>query len=162
MAITDDIVATWRAPRAFFARLLAAGMTEGRAAVFLIAALLLVFVALLPGLSRAAVIDSRIPLSQRMLAALLGVLAALPAFYALAAVSRIVAQAFGGTGGYRAARTVLFWTMLAVSPAILLQGLVAGMIGPGPAMTLMSAVVFGAFIWIWGSGLAVAERRGTA
>jgi hypothetical protein len=161
MAITDDIVATWRAPRVFFGRLLAADVTEGRAAVFLIAALLLIFVALLPGLSRAAVIDARIPLSQRMLAALLGVLAAIPAFYALAAGSRIAARAFGGTGGYAAARIVLFWAMLAVSPVILLQGLVAGMIGPGPAMTLMSVVVFAAFLWIWGSGLWVAERRRT-
>src|SRR5690606_40217134 len=49
------------------------------------------------------------PMTQRMVAAFLGVLALLPLFYGLAALSRLVARAFGGRGSFFAARIVLFW-----------------------------------------------------
>jgi hemoglobin-like flavoprotein len=52
----------------------------------------------------------------------------------------------------------LFWALAAIGPLFLLQGLVAGMIGPGPALTLVTVVVGVAFLWLWITLLREAER----
>ena len=49
----------------------------------------------------------------------------------------------------RTARIALFWALATVSPLLLLQGLVAGLIGPGPALWATSAVVGLGFLWLW-------------
>ena len=101
-------------------------------------------------------------MTQRMVAAFLGVLALLPLFYGLAALSRLVARAFGGRGSFFAARIVLFWAFLAATPLMLLRGLVAGLAGPGPGLVAVSVLVFAVFLWFWLAGLAVAEGEGAA
>ena len=47
---------------------------------------------------------------------------------------------------------------MAVTPGMLLQGMVAGMIGPGLQANLVAALVGLAFLWIWISMLREAER----
>ncbi len=63
----------------------------------------------------------------------------------------------GGQGGYYGARLALFWALVASAPAWLLNGLVAGLIGPGAALNIVGFLAFAAFLWIWLSGLAEAE-----
>jgi hypothetical protein len=63
----------------------------------------------------------------------------------------------GGRGSFFAARIVLFWALLAVAPLMLLRGLVAGLIGPGPQLVIVSGVTFAVFLWFWIVGLRVAE-----
>jgi hypothetical protein len=41
---------------------------------------------------------------------------------------------------------------------MLLQGLVAGMIGPGPGLWLVTTIVGLAFLWLWLTMLHEAER----
>ncbi len=64
-----------------------------------------------------------------------------PLAYALAAISHLVARALGGRGTGYGARMALFWSLLAVSPLMLLQGLVRGFLGEGPALTATGLVV---------------------
>ena len=164
MAVTDDILATYRGPKRMARRLLAGERHEGRALAYLLAALVVAYVALWPAISRQDLLagPDGPPMTQRMVAAMLGTLALLPAFYGLAALSRIVAGFVGGRGSFFAARIVLFWAFLAAAPLMLLRGLVAGLVGPGPGLTAVSLLTFAVFLWFWLAGLAVAEREGAA
>lgn len=157
MAVTDDILATYRAPRAVVTRLLTGERHEARALAYLLAAVIVIHIAQWPGMARAAFVQPDVPLSQRMFAAFLAVLAAVPVLYGLAAVSHLVARALGGRGSYFAARIALFWALLATTPLMLFQGMVSAFSGPGPALDLTGFVVFAVFLWFWGSGLRVAE-----
>ena len=162
MAVTDDILATYRGPKKVARRILAGETHEGRALTYLLFALIVIFIAQWPGLSRDAFLNPDVPLTQRMVAAFLAVLATIPAFYLLAALGHIAARAFGGRGSFFGARIALFWALLAVSPLMLFQGLVAAFVGPGAGLTAVGLVVFAVFIWFWLSGLSAAEFGGQA
>ena len=159
MPVSTDILESYVRPRQVFRRKLEGGTHEGRALATLIGACLLIFVAQWPGLARAAHVDPAIPLDARMGGALLGTLFLLPPIaYAVAALSHLVARAFGGTGSFFCARLALFWSLLAVSPLMLLQGLVRGFIGPGPALTLVGLAVLATFLMFWVTSLFESER----
>jgi hypothetical protein len=159
MPITSDIVESYRRPRDVLRRRMGAGPNEGRALALLLAACLLIFISQLPGLARAAHLDPSVPLDARMGGALMATFFLLPLVaYALAGISRLVAWAFGGKGTGYGARMALFWSLLAVSPLMLLQGLVRGFIGEGPALTATGVVVALAFVVLWMTALAEAER----
>ena len=158
MAIVPNIVRSWRSPRVVMRELLAQGAREDRALATLIAAAIIMFVAQWPMHARAAHLDPAIPLEARLAGAGMGAIFILPLVaYAIAALSHLLARVFGGRGGGWRARMALFWAMLAVSPAVLLRGLVAGFIGPGPELTLASTALAVGFLAIWGGGLRVAE-----
>ena len=158
MAIVPNIVRSWRSPRVVMRELLAQGAREDRALATLIAAAIIMFVAQWPMHARAAHLDPAIPLEARLAGAGMGAIFILPLVaYAIAALSHLLARVFGGRGAGWRARMALFWAMLAVSPAVLLRGLVAGFIGPGPELTLAGAVLAVGFLAIWGAGLRVAE-----
>jgi hypothetical protein len=159
MAVSDDILRSYRAPGAVVARILASGRREDRALAILIGAGLLIFIGQWPGAARAAHLDPAVPLQARLSGALMATLFILPlAAYLLAGLSHLAARAMGGRGSFYSARVALFWALLAVAPLMLLHGLVAGFIGPGPGLTLVGTIVFAAFLWIWIAGLVAAER----
>lgn len=158
MAVTEDIVATYRGPRAVFARILRGERHEARPLTYLIVALLIFYVAQWPALARAAHLQPEIPLAQRMFAAFLATLAALPLFYIVAALGRLGARLAGRiVAGYEA-RVAMFWALLAVSPLVLLHGLARGFLGPGLQTGLLGVAVFVVFAWFWWAGLSAAAR----
>lgn len=159
MPVSTDIVRTYRRPRQVIREKLAQGPREDRALATLMGACLLVFVAQWPVLSRAAYLDPGVPLQARLAGALMAWLFIVPvAAYVLAAASHLAARLAGGRGTWFGARLALFWALLAASPLWLLNGLVGGFIGPGPALTLVGLVAVGAFVLFWGAGLYEAER----
>lgn len=159
MAVTSDIVATWRRPARVMRKLLAMGRREDRALAILIAACFVIFIAQWPRLSREAFFDPTVPLEARLGAALFGWIFLMPLFaYGLGAVTHLVGKLFGGRGSWYSARFALFWSLLAASPAWLLYGLVAGFIGPGPEQTVAGVILLVAFLSIWGISLREAER----
>ena len=161
MSVTQDIIRTYRAPRAVVRRHLDAGQREDRAIAILMAACVVIFVAQWPLLSRKSFEDPGVPLQALLGEALLGWVFMMPlVFYGLAAVSRIVAMAFGGRGTWYSARISLFWTLLAVSPLMLFRGLVAGFIGPSPALMIADFGVTAAFFVIWIQALRESEGAG--
>jgi len=158
MAVTRDITATYRGPGRVVRRLLEMGQREDRALAILMAGCVLVFVAQLPRLSREAHLTGE-ELNMLLGASLLAwVIVAPLLFYCIAALSHLVARLLGGRGGWYGARLALFWALLASSPLLLLHGLVAGFVGPGPALDGVGLLWLGIFAWFWAAGLRQAER----
>ncbi len=139
---------------------LARGANESRGLAWVMIACLLLFVAQLPKLSRDAFLNPEGPEFDALAGgAFLGAVLIAPLlFYGLAALSHILAKLVGGQGTWLTARLALFWGLLAATPAVLLNGLVAGFIGPGPALTITSVLAFAAFLFIWLSCLAYVEQ----
>lgn len=158
MTVSTDLVATWRRPRAILRQHLARGRSEAFAFSLLLVFLLLAFVGQWPAAAREAFLAQEPSAAPRILARALAVLATIPLWYALAALSRLVARAMGGQGTWFGARIALFWALAVVGPLMLLQGLVSGMIGPGPALSAVTVVVGVAFLWLWATLLHEAER----
>ncbi|MEL6521965.1 MAG: YIP1 family protein [Pseudomonadota bacterium] len=159
MAVTTEIARSYRAPRTVMRRLLSGGPREDRAIAFVMAACLVIFIAQWPLASRLAHQDPTVPLQARLSSALLVWVFAMPIFfYGLAALSHLIAKAFGGQGTFFGARIALFWTLLVISPLMLLRGLVAGFIGPSVQLTFTDWVVTLAFFAHWFICLSEAER----
>ena len=157
MAVTADMVRTYRAPRAVVRDLLAQGRREDRALIILFLACGLIFVAQWPRLSREAFLTD-LPLDMLVGAALFGWGFVAPlALYLIAGISHLAARPFGGRGDAFGARLALFWALLAAAPLWLLHGLVAGFVGPGPAQSLVGFAALAAFLWFWVAGLVEAE-----
>lgn len=161
MSVTRDIAATYRGPGAVMRRLLALGPREDRALAMVMGACVLVFIAQWPAMARRAHLEE-LDLNQLLAGALFGWFFIAPLLmYVLAALSHLVARVLGGKGTWFGARMALFWSLLASTPLILLNGLVAGFVGPGPGLTLVGAAWFFCFLWFWIRSLSVAEREAT-
>ncbi|WP_170557269.1 YIP1 family protein [Ruegeria atlantica] len=159
MPLTSDIVATYRGPGRVVRRLLDLGPREDRALMFVMAFCVVAFIAQLPGLARRAHLEG-LELNMLMGGALMGTVIILPlVFYLLAFVSYGAARLVGGHGTSYGARLALFWALVASTPLVLLNGLVAGLIGSGPALTVVGIVWFGVFLWFWLAGLSQVQRR---
>jgi hypothetical protein len=153
MSVTQDIVATYRRPRRIVAQHVKRGQNEPRALMFLMLACGLMFIAQLPLMSRQAY-EEKSDVNALMGAALMGWIFIAPLlFYAIAWVSngamRVITGYFNGFG----ARLALFWALLAATPLMLLQGLVAGFIGKGLELTIAQCLWFFVLLWFWISGL---------
>ncbi|KPP87720.1 MAG: Yip1 domain [Rhodobacteraceae bacterium HLUCCO07] len=160
MSVLGDIAATYRDPRRVVRRHLSAGPREDRALAVLMGACVIVFVAQWPRLAREAHLADQ-GLAELLGGALMGWLFIAPLlFYGLGLVAWLVARALGSRASPYDARLALFWALLASTPLFLLNGLVAGFVGPGPGLTLVGALWFAVFLWFWVSGMA-AGWRGT-
>lgn len=158
MTVTTDLVATWRRPREILRQHLARGRSEPFAFSLLLVFLALAFVAQWPVAAREAHFAGEASALPRILPRAMAVLATIPVWYALAALSRLVARAMGGQGSWYGARIALFWALAAIGPLMLLQGLVSGMVGPGPGLTAVTVLIGAGFFWLWFTLLHEAER----
>ncbi|OSP55586.1 YIP1 family protein [Pseudoruegeria sp. SK021] len=159
MSVTSDMLAAYRHPRRVVRRQLQSGVRDDRALVYLMLACGMIFVAQWPRLSRDVAMGSDVPMDAMIGATMFSWVFFMPlVFYLLAALSHLVARMFGGGGTWFSARFALFWTLLVVSPIWLLQGLVAGFIGAGPALTATGALLLGVFSILWISALIEAEQ----
>jgi len=150
--LAPRVLESWWAPGRVVAGL--RGMPEGAMTAILLAAMAIFLIAQAPGHARAAELDPSVPLAARISWAVVAVLFLMPLFaYGLAAlvalVSRLTPRLVDGADS----RLALFWALLAVAPAMLLSGLVAGLVGPSPALALTQALAGLGFLFIWGGGL---------
>lgn len=157
MPVTSDIVATYRGPRRVFSRLLDMGEREAFALIVLAGACIVAFVSRWPALARQAH-ETGQELNALLGGALMAWFMAPLLFYAIAALSHIVARVLGGKGTWYRARLALFWSLLAASPIQLLWGLTEGFIGKGLEWQIVGALWFAVFLWFWISCLFEAER----
>lgn len=167
MAITTDMLATWRRPAQILRRQLAAGPREDRALAVLMVACFLLFVAQWPRLARqahvsaeAAAPGAEVPgLDALMGGNFLALMLMAPlVFYGLAGLSRVALRPFGTVLTPYAARISLFWALLCTAPLMLFHGLLAGIKGPGTAVTLVGVLIFAAFLWLWSRLIREAAR----
>lgn len=160
MALTPDILASYHAPRRVIRRQLERGQREDRALVFLMLACGLIFIAQWPRLAREAAIDPDIPFDARFGGALFGWGFLAPLFfYALAALSHVVARWAGGQGTWFGARLALFWSLLVSAPLWLTQGLLAGFAGASPVLDVTGLAFLAFFFFTWIVSLREAERH---
>lgn len=158
MSVSGDILASYLAPARVVRRRLDEGPREDRALAILMVALGIIFLGEWPELMRAAKADPSVPLDARIGGALMAMVFLAPLIaYAIAALTRVTAQAMGGRGSWYGARLALFWSLLAASPLMLLQGLASGIVGPGAAETGLAWAVLAVFLWLWIGGLRAAE-----
>lgn len=153
--------------------LLAMGRREDRALAFLFAACALIFVAQLPRIARADTFavaerlaasakasDNMVTLQAEIAITLFAWLLVWPLlFYGIGSLTHLAAKLFRARGTFYTARLALFWSLLASSPAWLFQGLVAGFIGPGPALQIAGVIVLASFLTFWSICLREAETN---
>lgn len=158
MALTQDIFATYRGPGRIMARFLGQGRNEVRALLFALIAGVLMFVAVTPYQAREAQLDPEVPLQARMYwSAFFYILIVPILIYLVAALVWVLARiARRGITGYHI-RFTLIWALLAATPVTLVLGLVAGFVGPGPALQITGLIWVAIFGWFWASGLLQAE-----
>lgn len=162
MAITRDIARTFRAPGAVLDDLARRDRREGRLLFYLMLGCALAFVAQWPRLARQAQLDPEVPFEGLMTGALFGMLFVVPLVaYALSGLIGLALRVTRRRAEGFDLRLALFWSFLAVSPLMLLQGLVEGIIGAGLQASLLGLVVFAVFVIFVVSGLrrAVASHR---
>lgn len=160
MAVSTDIVRTWRSPRRVISDLLAAGQREDRSIAYLMSGCFLIFVAQWPRLSRVAYLEGE-DLDRLVAYEFLSWMVIWPLlFYGLAALLHGVMRLLRRPSRAWTARLVLFWAVLASSPLGLLYGLLTGMIGTGPGVHLVGAIWLMAFVIFVVQGLRAAEATG--
>lgn len=173
MSVSRDMVATWTRPRAVMRRLLSMGQREDRALAILFAGCALIFVAQLPRLARADALvvaerlansakasDTVVTLQAEIAITLFAWLLVWPLlFYGIGSLTHLIARLFKARGTFYSARLALFWSLLASGPAWLFQGLVAGFIGPGPALQIAGVIVLASFLTFWSICLREAETN---
>ncbi|WP_116131597.1 YIP1 family protein [Tropicimonas sp. IMCC34043] len=167
MAVTSEILRSYRAPRKVMRRLLAAAerddRPEARALAYLFLGCLIIFLSQLPSLVSFHAVSADAPPVE----ALVGVtffswMFVWPLlFYLLAAIVHLIARAFGGKGSFSRARVALFWTVLAVSPLMLLRGAVESVAGQGGALAVLDGAIALAFCALWAVSLIEAEAPST-
>ncbi len=162
MPFTHNIAETYRRPGTVVRRLLAAGQREDRALAILMGACVILFVARWPALAREAHLEG-VDLNMLLGGTLMATIFFAPLmFYALALIAHWIARVFRGQGPSFNARLSLFWSLLASSPLVLLNGLVAGFIGPGLELTLVGVTWFGVFMWFWIASMLAVYREADA
>ena len=157
MPVASDMFESWRRPRSVMRRLAARDKSEPFAFSFLLAFLLLALAGAAPGVAREAYMAGDAALTPRLFATALALLATIPVWYLLAALGYLVARAFGGKGSYYGGRLALFWSLLAITPAMLVQGLVQGLVGAGQLANLLGMAVGAGFLVLWVSALREME-----
>ena len=162
-SMIGQVIGAFRDIRASFEAQMSAGYGEERLLAYVAIACLLAFVAGLP----AGVRDGTFADDGQFLPGLIaGRFVAMVLFgplflYGVAALSHIVSVwTFGGKGDYFRARVAFFWSLVLGIPIILIQTIALEAIDLSGLSGLRSMVSFGIgvfWLWIWSTGIAVAE-----
>lgn len=162
MALTQDIMATYKGPGRVVARFLSQGRNEVRALLFLLIAGVMMFVASSPYQAREAQLDPDIPLVARLYWSAFLYIFILPILVYLFAliVLGLARIARRRITGYEI-RFTLIWALLASTPVMLLMGLTAGFIGPGIQLQIVGLIWLAVFGWFWAAGLLRADGSST-
>ena len=159
MSVVSDILATYKGPARVMRKLVSMGQREDRALAMLMFGCVIIFVAQWPRLARQALSTGE-ELNILLGGALLGWLFIMPlVFYTLAMVVYFVFRLLGRKPQSWGMRLALFWAVLAASPLLLLDGLVAGFLGQGVPRMVVGAVWLFAFFWFWFSGSLTAAKE---
>ncbi|MEO9682208.1 MAG: YIP1 family protein [Tateyamaria sp.] len=159
MALTRNIAATYRGPGRVVSAILNGEAREDRLLYILLTACAVIFVAQAPYQAREAHLDETVPLQARLYwSAFLWIFLFPLVMYVIAAFVWLVNRVVPSPPSGHDIRAVLFWSLLASSPIILLLGLTAGMIGPGPALQSIALLWCLVFAWFWIAGTLAARR----
>ena len=155
MSMAQDIVTAHRAPARVLLSRLATARGERSALILAMLSCALIFVAQWPRLARESHLAEGGPTFEDLfMGALFGWIFVMPlVLYALALMVFWVLRALGRPVTAFTVRYALFWGLLCATPWLLLNGLVAGFIGAGPALSLTGAIALAALLGFPGLGL---------
>ena len=160
MAITRNITATYRGPGRVVSRILDGTRREDSVLYFLIGACVVIFIAQAPYQSREAYLDDSVPFQARLYwSAFLWIFLFPLVMYGVAAIIWLITRVLPGAPSGYGIRVALFWALLASTPVLLLLGLTAGMVGPGPALQVVALLWCGVFLWFWIAGTWAARTQ---
>lgn len=162
MSVVADIAESWRHPRRVMRRHLARGRSEPFAFSLLMVFLLVVFIACWPSAARVSAFDPAIPVSVQLLPLALGVLTLISVLYPLAALGTLGARVLGARVSWYGGRMALFWALVSSAPVVLLTGLVAGLIGAGLQLNVLTALTVVAILVFWVINLTEAGQGDAA
>lgn len=134
---------------------------EGQALSYLVSACLLFFLAQTPAMVRQHImLAEELPLAGIAAGRLLGMAVFAPiAFYAVAALTVLLLRCISIRISWLSARISLFWSLLAVSPAMLVLGILRGLIDTQSILLPLSIGVAVTFLIFWVVGLLEAVAR---
>lgn len=158
MSLTADMRQSWTGHRRVVRRHLSRGRSEPFVFTFLLVFMILAFVSQYPRAARIALENPEMLLPAQLLGLAYGMLIFLPFAYALAAISHVVARALGARSTWYGARLALFYSLVAASPLMLLQGLVAGVLGLGMQPFLVGIFALTAFVVFWALALVEVNK----
>lgn len=165
MAVTTNILRTWRSPRVVIREMLDGPEREDMAFAYLMVACFIIFVGQWPRLSRLAAGFDLAPgaetpeLSRLVAYEFVSWMLVWPlVMFLLGMFSHLGAKLLGGQGTLYRARLALFWSLLASTPVLLLYGLVRGFIGAGVEANMVGIIWVVGFVVIWITTLKEAER----
>ncbi|CUX80519.1 MAG: transglycosylase-associated holin [Roseibaca calidilacus] len=149
MSLTQNILRSYRDPAGVVRGLAQGDLREPQVMFFALLACGLIFVAQWPGLSRAATIDTSVTFEQRMGGAMFGIMFLLPLIlYGCAAVLKLGLRLSGANVPGILVRLALFWSLLTVTPLMLLQGGLSAFLGLGLVSQGFGFVVLLVFLYI--------------
>lgn len=159
------VLAAYPNVRASMARELAAGRDEPQLLAYVMGGAAVLFVASLPRIVVAPPAEVAAMGEDGafgfFLANLITFIFFAPLFlYGVAALARIVARAFGGTGGWRDTRLATFWALMVNAPVLLVAALAGMMLRLTGAAGFADAVGMAAGLacaWVWSACLAEAH-----
>lgn len=149
MSLTQNILRSYRDPAGVVRGLAQGDLREPQVMFFALLACGLIFVAQWPGLSRAAALDPSVTFEQRMGGALFGIMFLFPLIlYGCAALLKLGLRLAGAKVTGILTRLALFWSLLTVTPLMLLQGGLSAILGSGPVSQGFGFVVLLVFLYI--------------
>jgi hypothetical protein len=161
MTVARDIFATYHSPGETVARLIATGPREDRSLAILMAGSVLNFIARSPVLARTAGLGPDVPLEARLGITLFAALFMVPLLaYGVALILHLGVRLAGRQGQAWRARIALFWALLAIAPAMLVQGVIETAGQPGRITQITGLATFGLFIWFVAAGLSRGYPKG--
>lgn len=159
MAVTQDILRSWRSPAKTAGRLMGSAQREDQALAYVMVGCFVIFIAQLPRLARLS-FEAGGGLDRLAAYEFVGWLIIWPlALYLLAGLIGLGLRIVGFSIEMYQARLALFWAVLASVPAALLYGLVNGFIGAGTAANITGALWIGGFVMIWGACMRAAMKK---
>lgn len=150
-----DIAASYLRPGTVIAQLKARNPGEEQLLAFVMFACLFGFVTQLPDiLAKVAGDPSGNSPALNAGATLVGAMIFAPLFfYFVAGISHLIVRIMGGNSGWYDARLALFWSLLAIQPAVILAKIMSTFLPVAALQPVISAVLAALFAFMWISGL---------
>lgn len=164
MTVTREIVRAYRGFGASMQRQIDSGVTEGRILAYGVFASLITFVARAPSLIKVSQVAAATASENVSWVAIFSTnlitsfFFGLLLLYGLAAISHIIAKAFGGKGSFFLARLALFWSLLVISPLALISTVIKTAFPFAALETTLSIALTVMFVFAWITSLIIAEK----
>ena len=144
MSTVPLILVSYRSPKKAFVTKLSEGVSETKIFIWLFVSCFLSFLARLPLLSREMHLNVDSPPFESMIAGILvsSLFMAPLFFYGLSVILCLIFRFWFKGLKWFYFRSAFFWSLLAISPLVLLRGALVGITGINPYINVISILVF--------------------